>query len=167
MRSFWGALLLMLFTQSGAWAQTPALWPSAPILKNSDCILEVLAKKMKITLDANKARPAIKPQDKITLEEYQDAVEKFWGWRPSAIVNVYNPVTNQIFLNTTVEFYLPRGRTIFDSLAHEYVHFLQLNYLGRDPDDSYNEDEAVEVQTWFRETFSSQFKGLDFQCPEK
>ncbi len=167
MKTFVFLLTAVFLWQGSAHAQTKELWPSPVILKNRDCILEILAKKMNVTLSESKPRPEIKPQGLVTLEEYQDAVEKFWGWRPSAIVNVYNPVTNQIFLNTTTEFYLPRGRTIFDSLAHEYVHFLQLNYLGRDPDDSYNEDEAVAVQTWFRETYSSQMIGLDFQCPGK
>lgn len=156
--------LAVLFT-SHSLVAAETLWPQDKVQKSRDCIFQIVAKKMNVQINPAKKRAALKLQGTTSLKEFQNAMEKFWGWRPDAFMNAFNPVTNEIYLHTIARHYLSNGRSIYDSLAHEYAHYIQLNYLGRDLEDEYNENEAVDVQTWFRETYSTSIKQFDFSCP--
>ncbi len=48
-------------------------------------------------------------------------------------------------------FYLRFKRTLDDSLAHEFVHYIQAKYLKEDLTTEGCEMQAAEVQRWFRE----------------
>ncbi|MFN7728157.1 MAG: hypothetical protein ACK5P7_03265 [Bdellovibrio sp.] len=120
---------------------------------------------MHVLLKPEIDRPVIRPETSTALKDYQDSIEKFWDWRPDAFLNVFVPLKNEIFLFTEVGYYRSRGRSIFDSLAHELAHYLQFTYRGADMADESLEGEAVQVQTWFRETYRAQFQGDEFVCP--
>ncbi|OFZ01263.1 MAG: hypothetical protein A2Z97_02065 [Bdellovibrionales bacterium GWB1_52_6] len=120
------------------------------------CTLEAVAKKMGVLLQKSISPPAIYLESQITLEKFQNSIEPQWAFRPSAVLNAYVAARNEIFLTDQAWLYLPRGRTLDDSLAHELVHFIQVKYQNVDPEDDVgNETEAVDIQTWFRETYSS------------
>ena len=150
------------------WASAkPILLPSAPIKESRDCILNLVSQKMNIPLNDAILRPKVRPENDITLKEFQDSIEEFWKFRPDAITNVYNPLRNEIFIMTEKSYYKKFNRSVFDSLAHELTHYIQKEYQHADftvGDDSL-EMQAIEIQTWFRETYQSQFQNDHFICP--
>lgn len=91
-----------------------------------------------------------------SLSDFQNDIERFWNMRPDVFLNVYNALSNKIFLATDESRYTP-PRTQLDSLAHEYTHFFQFLESKKSltsllENDEYNESQAVDVQNWFRET---------------
>jgi hypothetical protein len=141
--------------------------PAEPIIASRDCVLKLIAPYMYSEIDASKTVPVIRTQTDTTLEHFQDSIEKFWGFRPDAFTNVFNPVTNEIFIMTERSYYEKYDRSVYDSLAHELSHYIQFAYKGADfsvGDDSL-EAQAVDVQNWFRETYKSQFVNDEFICP--
>jgi hypothetical protein len=118
------------------------------------CILHAVANHMGISLSREVRPPEIRYGSTAPLSEFQGATESSWRTRPNAVSNSYFPGRNVIFL-TDDRAYYQRGRTLDDSLAHEYAHFIQHRYGGgaaREDDDS-KEREAVQVQHWFRRAF--------------
>jgi len=117
-------------------------------------ILQAVAAHKHITLREDVPEPSIHFESECSLEQFQDAVEPQWGFRPERISNVYIFDKNEIYLVDEVEYYGRLNRYMDDSLAHEFVHFLQVKYQGVDQmaDDSLEAD-AVSVQTWFRDTY--------------
>lgn len=118
------------------------------------CVLGAIAPYMKVKLSQEIALPEVLFASEVKLEDYQNDVEKQWGMRPSAIVNIYLFEKNRIYLNDEEKYYTPKGRFIDDSLAHELAHYIQVKYKKAQPgNDEMLEMEAVYVQTWFRDTY--------------
>ena len=162
-------IVMIALTSSQLWAQVPnsPLLPAAPIIEARDCILKIVAAHKNITLLDTVPLPEIKPEGPYTLQDYQDSAENFWGFRPDAYLNMYNPLRNEIFIMATREYYESYERSVFDSLAHELAHYLQHRYQNADfsqGDDSLEFD-AIATQTWFRETYKDNFVGDNFVCP--
>lgn len=158
------SLLPGLFASSAAFAQSSPLWPATDVIESRDCILQLLATKLNVTLKPELAKPALYPEGAVDLKFYQDSVEGVWGFRPDVVTNLFNSQRNEIFLTAQVKYYLPNDKSIFDSVAHELTHYIQVRYWNMDPDDT-AESQAVEVQTWFRETYKNQVQGMKFVCP--
>lgn len=118
-------------------------------------ILAAVAGQMQVDLKTDIPSPEILMASQTPLKRFQDAVEKQWGMRPDQILNAYAVPTNEIYLLDDPGYYVRLKRAIDDSLAHEFVHFLQVRYKNNplDKDDDTPEMEAVSIQTWFRETF--------------
>ena len=73
------------------------------------------------------------------------------------VTNVYIFEQNKIYLVDDPAYYTKHGRFIEDSLAHEYVHFLQVQYQKTNilsNETGFIELEAIDLQNWYRETFS-------------
>lgn len=140
----WGLLLWGVLAQ----AEPMKLQNSAA------CTLQAVASRKRIQLRADAPLPTVFLESETPLVQYQDAVEPQWGFRPERFLNVFVAALNEIYLINDAGFYVPRGRFVDDSLAHELAHYLQVVYENADPlnGDSL-ETEAVAVQTWYREMF--------------
>lgn len=98
-------------------------------------------------------RPQIILQQNATLKEFQQDVIPQWGFPPDSITNVYIFLKNKIYLMDEKSYYQSMQRCIDDSLAHEYVHFVQVKYqnIPLEYFDDSMEFQAVDIQTKFRE----------------
>lgn len=138
----------------GLWRLKENLPPAQPRYSEA-CILAAAASRMEVALREDIPPPRIRYESRTSISEFQDAVERQWGFRPEVILNVYIPERNEIYIMDDASYYSRLGRFVDDSLAHEYAHFLQVRYRGvrldQDPDNL--ESEAVSVQGWFRETY--------------
>jgi hypothetical protein len=114
-------------------------------------VLERVAERMQVTLRPDVPLPGIFLESTTPLRQFQDAMEKQWQFRPPLIANSYAIATNEIYLSDDSSFYLRFKRTLDDSLAHEFVHYIQAKYLGEDLTTDGCEMQAAEVQRWFRE----------------
>lgn len=117
-------------------------------------ILETVAARMQVTLRADVPLPAIFLESATPLRQFQDAMEGQWQFRPPLIANSYSIATNEIYLSDDASFYLRFRRTLDDSLAHEFVHYIQSRYQGEDLTTDGCEMQATEVQRWFREEYA-------------
>ncbi len=118
-------------------------------------ILQAVAGRMGVELSAAIPLPIILLESQTPLARLQTAVERQWGVRPNAFVNAYAQARNEIYLIDDADMYERRAVTPDDSLAHELVHYLQVNYLREALDSDWAESRAVEVQQWFRRTYMS------------
>lgn len=144
-------------------AEESIYWNSKNLTDERECLLQIVRTHMHSAKTS--PPPALKTEDTTTLTEFQDVMEKWWGFRPSAFLNVYDPNTNTIFLsNTRTRYKFPR--TPVDSLVHELTHFVQHTDFGAGKDDDeYLENQAVQVQTWFRDNRGSSIKDESYQGP--
>lgn len=118
-------------------------------------ILAAVAWNMGTTLRTEIPLPKIIMSSQVSLKDFQDYVEPQWGFRPGAVSNIFIAARNEIYIIDEADYYRKMRRYIDDSLAHEYVHYIQIRYKNArfDPNDEYMESEAVHVQTWFRDGF--------------
>src|SRR6185369_5788720 len=131
--------------------------PGAPAKPrySEECILSAVARRKRIALKPEIAVPRIRYASSTPLAEFQDAVEPQWNIRPDLVLNVFVDARNEIFIMDDSSYYERMRRFVDDSIAHEFTHFIQVRYQGaslRDADDSLESD-AIDVQTWFRETY--------------
>lgn len=117
-------------------------------------ILQEVARHLDVHLDPATPVPAIFFESDTPLRRFQDAIEAQWGFRPRAFTNAYVIERNEIYLTDDARYYLARGRTLDDSLAHELAHYLQWSYFRADLASDWSEAEAVSVQQWFRAAFA-------------
>lgn len=130
-------------------ARIPAR-PRFPI----SCILKLVAQKKSIRLRSDVEVPPLLFQSETTLEEFKAAIEPQWHIIVEKFTNAYVIRQNRIFILDEADYYERVHRSVDDSIAHELSHFLQVKYQGYDLDQDFTaEDDAVEVQTWFRENF--------------
>jgi hypothetical protein len=120
------------------------------------CILAAVANHMGVALRSDSPPPAVRYSSTTPLSEFRIAVQAVSRVRPNAVCNTYLAGPNVIFLTDDPAYY-QQGRTLDDSLAHEYTHFIQDRYGGgaAREDDDQKEKEAARVQFWFRDTFMS------------
>lgn len=116
-------------------------------------ILNKVLERKHHAFDSQKIPPQVLFASQVTLKQFQDDVEPQWGIRPDAITNVYVVDQNKIYLMDDAEYYDKTGRCMDDSLAHELTHFVQVVYEKWDISDDSTEWDAIDVQTWFRETY--------------
>ncbi|MBI3298251.1 MAG: hypothetical protein HYZ75_08815 [Elusimicrobia bacterium] len=129
--------------------------PRMPLRHEPKCVLEAVAFAMNVRLDPSIAPPPIRLETETPLAEFADALQPQWGSRPEVFTNAYSPSADRIFLIEDAGYYGRLKRDIADSLAHEYVHFIQVRYKGL-PISQFGdseESEAVHVQTWFRDHY--------------
>ena len=116
-------------------------------------ILETVAQRLGVTLRPEIPVPAIFVASTTPLAQFQDAVEAQWRFRPEVVLNTYAIARNEIYLYDGAAYYAQHRRTLDDSLAHEFVHYLQAQYRNDDLSSEWREAEAVDIQTWFREVY--------------
>lgn len=152
------AFYLVMTTFVGvAQAQTQEVfWNAENLQADKECLLQIVRAKMGVTKKT--PAPRVRLESTTPFNEYQDAMEKWWGLRPDVFVNVYDAPNNTIYLTNNMKWY-KSPRTPVDSLVHELTHFVQVqDQNGASGDEDLLEADAVKVQTWFRETHS-QFIG--------
>jgi hypothetical protein len=116
-------------------------------------ILEAVARRMGIRLRPEIAVPVILLESRTPLQRMQTAAERQWGFRPQVFATTYASAENGIYLIDDADFYTQHDRTLDDALAHEFVHYLQANYLEDGFNVEWSEAEAISVQTWFRKEY--------------
>ncbi len=139
-------------------AQAGESYERANLRYSRTCILQAVAFRMKVQLSPGIPAPVVRLQGDTPLKEFQDDIEPQWDMRPDIFANAYVPHAGKIFLIDEADFYRKMSRYLDDSLAHEYVHFLQVRYKNIPMKDFGDGEEwqAMEVQTWFRDNY---FKG--------
>lgn len=125
----------------------------SPLTCAPEGILAAVAGRMGVVLRPDVPLPRVRRSSDTPLADLQDAIEQQWGFRPGTFTNAYAAARNEVFLLDDPEYYRRLGRLPEDSLAHEYVHYLQVRYLGArlQEGSDYLESQAVDVQNWFRE----------------
>jgi hypothetical protein len=114
-------------------------------------VLESVARRMNVTLRADEPMPRIYFESSTPLEQFQDAVAPQWRFRPPMFANVYVMARNEIYLSDDAGYYRRLRRTLDESLAHEFAHYLQVRYFAANLADEGCETEAVAMQIAFRE----------------
>ena len=115
------------------------------------CILNLVASYMNIKLNNNIPLPTIYLESETKLNFFQDTIEPQWKMRPEQFSSAYASHANALFLINDSSYYERLHRTIDDSLAHEFVHYIQFHYQGYSEFTDDAEPMAIDAQTWFRE----------------
>lgn len=130
---------------------------TAQLVYTPQFVLDKVLDRKQIVSTEEKPLPQIKYASHTKIKEFQDDIEPQWGFRPDEITNAYIIKKNIVYLVDDLAYYEKVGRFIDDSLAHELTHFVQVQYQNWDitVGDASIEADAVDIQTWFRETFCS------------
>jgi hypothetical protein len=154
MRRFsrWFAILAMAACLMPAAAgETDRAVQPAKLRFDPQFILAEVARRMDITLRPEIPAPAVFFESTTPLRQFQDAIGGQWQFRPHVFANAYSAARNEIYLIDEAAYYERFGRTLDDSLAHEFAHYLQVMYLNASlADDPSLETEAVAVQREFQ-----------------
>lgn len=145
---FWMVAFLFLSSTAGA-------FETVSLKYSPECIFAAILKYKNRSINPSIPLPIIFVESKTSFGQMQDAVEPQWGFRPEAFPNVYVAARNEIYLMDEADYYRRTNRFLDDSLAHELTHFFQVKYQNADlmAGDESLEPDAIDVQTWFRETF--------------
>jgi hypothetical protein len=114
-------------------------------------IFESVARQMNVTLRDDIPLPRIHLESATPLAQFQSAVAPQWHFRPPRFANVYVVARNEIYLSDDPGYYRRVGRTLDESLAHEFAHYLQVRYFAADLAEESCETEAIAVQIAFRD----------------
>lgn len=144
-------LIFSFFISQTLWAKKPA---KPAVLKYSpEFIFQKVLEYKNKELNSSIPMPKIFVESKTPLKQFQDAIESQWGQRPGVFTNAYAVKNNEIYLLDDAGYYRRLKRCMDDSLAHEFVHYIQSKYQNYDLNDEFLEMEAIEHQTKFREEF--------------
>ncbi|TBR17071.1 hypothetical protein EPO15_17775 [bacterium] len=135
-------------------ARAAAPETAAPAFK-PECVLAAVAGRKGVVLDPARPLPMVLFASSIPVSRYREAAkEQLGGMEVDTVLNMYVVKTDEIYIQDAAANYGRFGRTIDDSVAHEFGHYLQVVYdkadVANDANDSL-ESEAVALQTWFRE----------------
>jgi hypothetical protein len=125
--------------------------PAQPIRLQFDPahILQAVAHRMNVTLRPEIPLPTILLQSRTPLARFQDAIAVQWKFRPPVYSNAYVVARNEIYLMDDPAYYARINRTLDESLAHEFAHYIQVHYLNADLADPSCETDAIAVQALF------------------
>ena len=148
-----GAIVAVLAMLLWSVASASSADDAAPIRLQHDprYILESVAQRMNVTLRADEPLPRIHLESSTPLAQFQDAVVSQWRFRPPKFANVYVVASNEIYLIDDPAYYRRMNRTLDESLAHEFAHYLQVRYFAADLTNESCETEAVAMQIAFRD----------------
>jgi len=149
-RFFAAALAAAVLTLPNARAMPDAADRPVRLLEEPQVILARVAQQMNVQLHADEPLPGVFLESRTPLAQFQDAVQKQWRHRPARFANVYVTERNEIYLSDDPSYYRRMQRTLDESLAHEFTHYLQARYLGYDLADESCEAQALDVQMAFR-----------------
>jgi len=124
---------------------------AAPVTLRLDpyVILHQVARQMNVTLRPDVPLPKIFLESNTPLRQFQQAIAPQWKFRPQVFANAYAVERNEIYLSDDARYYKKRNRTLDDSLAHEFVHYIQLRYRNDDLSEEWCETEAIAQQLSF------------------
>jgi hypothetical protein len=147
----WVAILAMAACLTPATAgETARAGQPAKLRFDPQFILAEVARRMNVTLRPELPVPAVFFESTTPLRQFQDAIAPQWRFRPHVFANAYVAARNEIYLIDEAAYYGRFGRTLDDSLAHEFAHYLQVHYLNANLEDPSLESEAVAVQHEFQ-----------------
>jgi len=112
-------------------------------------ILQAVARRMNVTLRPEIPLPTILLQSRTPLARFQDAIAVQWKFRPPVYSNAYVVARNEIYLMDDPAYYVRIKRSLDESLAHEFAHYIQVHYLNADLADPSCESDAIAVQALF------------------
>lgn len=129
----------------------------APVTLRLDpyVILHQVARQMNVTLRPDVPLPKIFLESNTPLRQFQEAISPQWKFRPHVFANAYAAERNEIYLSDDARYYKKRNRTLDDSLAHEFVHYIQVRYRNDDLADESCEMEAIAQQLAFIDSHAS------------
>lgn len=177
------SLLIVAALASTAAAQLPGVHLSpapAKLRFEPRCVLHAVALEMadkigrhrpgdmaaRMRAVASGPIPPVRYASSTPLAEFQRAVRR-QAPGIAAVTNMYSLETGEVFLLDDASYYASVKRAMDDSLAHEFVHFLQHRFLGYGLEELAGDDSAemmaVEYQTWFRDEFVNGRKPVP--CP--
>jgi hypothetical protein len=137
------------------------------ITNASFCVFQLVSNLMQIELNEAHVLPEVQPEGLATLSELQAVTQRLWGFAVPKFINLYDPQENRIYLFRDLDFYERFGRSIYDSLAHEFVHFVQAK-VRQTPLLQFGEaeeNEAIHIQNQFRQRYHSLVVNHQFHCP--
>ncbi len=141
-------ILCLFFTVTSEAKFTPAK------LKYSlDFLVEKTLESKKQNRRSEIPLPTFHFESQTPLKQFQDAIEKQWGFRPDVFTNAFAIDNNQIYIMDDEAYYRRNKRCMDDSVVHELVHYIQVKYQGWDLEDESLEWDAIEHQTAFRHEF--------------
>ena len=143
-----GVLWLVVTSAGPVWAQSGQ---RVTLEFDPRYILESVARQMKVTLRPDEPLPIVYLESTTPLSQFQDAVAPQWRFRPPLFANVYVIARNEIYLSDDAGYYRRIRRTLDESLAHEFTHYIQVRYFGANLADETCELEAVAMQLAFTE----------------
>jgi len=150
----WFAILAMAACLTPATAgETHGSVQPAKLRFDSQFILAEVARRMNITLRPEIPVPAVFFESTTALRQFQEAIGGQWQFRPHVFANAYAAARNEIYLIDEGAYYERVGRTLDDSLAHEFAHYLQVMYLNANLADPSLETDAVAVQHGFQQDY--------------
>ncbi|MNK51243.1 hypothetical protein D3C87_701410 [compost metagenome] len=150
LKSIFALSFVMMFSLQSLAQEAQVFWSAEKLHESEQCLLQLVRTKMKVKTPADMF-PRIRFETEVPFDEYQDAIEKWWGVRPEFFNNTYDVPNNTIYVTNNMRWY-KSPRTPMDSLVHELAHFVQVRDLKiGDGDADHLEAQAIEVQTWFRE----------------
>jgi hypothetical protein len=112
-------------------------------------ILQAVARRMNVTLRPEVPLPTILLQSRTPLARFQDAIAVQWRFRPPVYTNAYVIARNEIYLMDDPAYYVRINRTLDESLAHEFAHYIQVHYLNANLEDPSCESDAIAAQALF------------------
>lgn len=146
--------LILLLTLTLTSTFTPAFAKAPAKLQHPvEFIFAKVLEKKRLAQRDDIPFPKFYYQSKTPLKQFQDAIEKQWGFRPDFFTNAFAVANNEVYILDEADYYRKMGRCMDDSVAHELVHYLQVKYQNWDLSDESLEWEAVDIQTAFREEF--------------
>ena len=132
---------------------------TARLRYDETCILRLVAAEMEIPLKKEVSLPAVYFGSKVPFAQFLAAYRTQSNAEPTQVLNMYMLNSNEIYISDKASNYASFGRSMDDSLAHEYVHYLQVKYRGytvrdfvEDFEDSL-ENQAIRYQVSFREKY--------------
>jgi hypothetical protein len=112
-------------------------------------ILQAVAHRMNVTLRPEIPLPTILLQSRTPLARFQNAIAVQWKFRPPVYSNAYVVARNEIYLMDDPSYYVRINRTLDESLAHEFAHYIQVHYQNADLEDPSCESDAIAAQSLF------------------
>ena len=154
--SQWIKVLLFVMISIPVRAGNSELAPAPLTLRLApDRILEAVARDMNVALKPEIPLPRIHLESRTPLVRFQNAMARQWGFRPPRFSNAYAVASNEIYLMDDRRYYVRLNRTLEDSLAHEFAHYIQVRYLGVALEHESCELDAVAVQEAFRARYTA------------
>lgn len=148
-----GTLLLLVYGFSASAGAISNQSAPAQLRYNLDFILQQVLINKNIAFRTDLAIPQVYFESSTSLKQFQDAVEPQWGFRPDVFTNAYSISKNEVYISDDASYYEKLERCMDDSVAHEFTHYVQAKYQNFDLNDESLEWNAVDVQTWFRNTY--------------
>ncbi len=118
-----------------------------------DFLLEKTLEMKKLTKRDDVEVPKFYFKSNTPLKQFQDALEKQWGFRPDVFTNAFAVDNNEVYILDDADYYRRNKRCMDDSVVHELVHYLQVKYQNWDLSDESLEWDAIDKQTEFRNIY--------------